>query len=240
MQDSYGPKGAKSGRTTIAVGAIYSSALGRPLLVCGQTKVASDPSAFPSTSGQICSATHLNPVQDSFTGYAAPGGIEFTWGDNKVQADLKVNGLGITEKEGGLIEKVDVLAEIPYVIRKTLAAVTGTKPYIYQVCLLSGVFGQIVRHIRLLDGPDAWLTGDGPDAWLTGDGPDAWLTGSISTKRRSTSRSKEKRHRSKAGSSTRRLSSRLEQSSSDVLIDEGIMPYRGLSPRAPRSLQYSR
>jgi hypothetical protein len=32
-----------------------------------------------------------------------------------------------------LIEKVDVLAEIPYVIRKGLAAVTGTKPYIYQV-----------------------------------------------------------------------------------------------------------
>lgn len=31
------------------------------------------------------------------------------------------------------MEKVDVLAEIPYVIRKGLAAVTGTKPYIYQV-----------------------------------------------------------------------------------------------------------
>jgi len=37
--------------------------------------------------------------------------------------------------EGGLMEKVDVLAEIPYVIRKGLAAVTGTKPYIYQVRL---------------------------------------------------------------------------------------------------------
>ena len=32
-----------------------------------------------------------------------------------------------------MIEKVDVLAEIPYVVRKALSAVTGTKPYIYQV-----------------------------------------------------------------------------------------------------------
>lgn len=31
------------------------------------------------------------------------------------------------------MEKVDVLAEIPFLIRKGLAAVTGTKPYIYQV-----------------------------------------------------------------------------------------------------------
>lgn len=35
--------------------------------------------------------------------------------------------------EGGLIEKVDVLAEIPYVIKKGLTAMTGTNAYIYQV-----------------------------------------------------------------------------------------------------------
>lgn len=45
--------------------------------------------------------------------------------------------LGKTVGEGGLIEKVDVLAEIPYVVRKALSAVTGTKPYIYQVCVAS-------------------------------------------------------------------------------------------------------
>lgn len=42
---------------------------------------------------------------------------------------------GITTGENGLIEKVDVLAEIPFLIRKGLAAVTGTKPIIYQVSL---------------------------------------------------------------------------------------------------------
>jgi hypothetical protein len=33
----------------------------------------------------------------------------------------------------GLIEKVDVLAEIPYVIKSVVNYVAGTKPYIYQV-----------------------------------------------------------------------------------------------------------
>ena len=32
----------------------------------------------------------------------------------------------------GFIEKVDVLAEIPYVIRKGYAAISGTKPFIFQ------------------------------------------------------------------------------------------------------------
>lgn len=137
--DSYGPKGAKSGRTVVSVGAVYSSALGQPLIAVGQTSVPTDPSAFPSKSGEVCSATQLNPIKDSFTGYSAPGGIEFAWagkqtegGKGQVEAKVHVDKLGITDGEGGLIEKVDVLAEIPYVIRKTLAAVTGTKPYIYQ------------------------------------------------------------------------------------------------------------
>lgn len=141
QQDSYGPKGAKSGRTVVSVGAVYSSALGQPLIAVGQTSVPTDPSAFPSKSGEVCSATQLNPIKDSFTGYSAPGGIEFAWagkqtegGKGQVEAKVHVDKLGITDGEGGLIEKVDVLAEIPYVIRKTLAAVTGTKPYIYQVC----------------------------------------------------------------------------------------------------------
>jgi hypothetical protein len=78
-------------------------------------------------------------VHDSETGYDAPSGIEFKWsgdrrdGEGRLTATLTVDKLGATQGEGGLIEKVDVLQEIPYVIRKALAAVTGTKPYIYQV-----------------------------------------------------------------------------------------------------------
>jgi hypothetical protein len=70
-----------------------------------------------------------------------PTSIEFEWKgprvDGKGQAGAKVNvgKLGVQVFDGGLIEKVDVLAEIPFVIKKALAAVTGTKPYVYQVGL---------------------------------------------------------------------------------------------------------
>ena len=90
-------------------------------------------------SSEVSSAKHLSSAKDSDTGYSAPTAIEFNWegqhrGEKgKVSAKVKVDKLGTTVAEGGLIEKVDVLAEIPYVIRKGLAAVTGTKPYIYQV-----------------------------------------------------------------------------------------------------------
>ena len=83
-------------------------------------------------SGDVSSAVQTRNVTDKDTGYAAPGHIKFEWkgkgGEATVEADQ-----GIVTGENGLIEKVDVLAEIPYVVRKALAAVTGTKPYIYQV-----------------------------------------------------------------------------------------------------------
>ena len=130
VQDAYGPQGAKSGRTKVNIGAIYTSTTSNPLLVTGQT---SSPSGeFQNPSGDVSSATQTRNVKDKDTGYAAPGHIKFEWkgkgGEATVEADQ-----GIVTGENGLIEKVDVLAEIPYVVRKALAAVTGTKPYIYQV-----------------------------------------------------------------------------------------------------------
>jgi hypothetical protein len=67
--------------------------------------------------------------------------VSFEWegprvdGKGKAGAKVTIDTLGLNTGEGGLIEKVDVLAEIPYVIRKGLAAVTGTKPFLYQVIL---------------------------------------------------------------------------------------------------------
>ncbi|ORY32787.1 oxidative stress survival, Svf1-like protein [Naematelia encephala] len=137
--DGYGPKGAKSGRTKCSVGAVYSTALStNPIIVVGQTKHA-DPSAFPTTSTDVCSATHFGAAHDKDTGYMAPSAVEFQWegdrrdGQGRLSAKVRTEeGSGATVGKGGLMEKVDVLAEIPYVIRKGLAAVTGTKPYIYQ------------------------------------------------------------------------------------------------------------
>ena len=52
----------------------------------------------------------------------------------QVEAKLKVE-LGKpypSSETHGLVDKVDVLAEIPYMVRKLVNYVAGTKPYIYQ------------------------------------------------------------------------------------------------------------
>ncbi|WWD17189.1 hypothetical protein CI109_101627 [Kwoniella shandongensis] len=142
--DDYGPKGSKSGRTKVNIGAVYTSGQTPvPFLITGQTHAPSNSSAddnpaYPTVNQDISSATHLSPVRDKETSYAIPEGIEFKWegdrrdGKGRVSADVKLEKAGQVLNENGLIEKVDVLAEIPYVIRKGLAAVTGTKPFIYQ------------------------------------------------------------------------------------------------------------
>ena len=87
--------------------------------------------------------THLQPEHDPDTGYNKPNEIAFDWkgkslisdASGEVSAHLRVN-LGTVAKPRGLMEKVDVLAEIPYVLKMAVSYVAGTKPYIYQVCLI--------------------------------------------------------------------------------------------------------
>jgi len=96
---------------------------------------------------------HLDtePV-DSDTSYPAPGKIEWNWGksrcllpsmgdakNNTVEASILLDmspkepaAAGQPRKFSGLIEKVDVLAQIPYLVKKVISYVAGTKPYIYQ------------------------------------------------------------------------------------------------------------
>lgn len=90
---------------------------------------------------------HLDQTLDQDTGYQAPQAIEYHWqgplldastgkGDveEKVEASIKVD-LGKpypSSETHGLVDKVDVLAEIPYMVRKLVNYVAGTKPYIYQ------------------------------------------------------------------------------------------------------------
>jgi hypothetical protein len=70
----------------------------------------------PSTTSQ---ATHLSPVADAFTGYTPPSRVRFDWvGTDAQGGELKAwteNATGSGNVgEDGLIEKVDVLGEIPY------------------------------------------------------------------------------------------------------------------------------
>lgn len=95
-------------------------------------------------------AIHLNPIKDVETGYEAPGAIEYVWdgftlgeggkavgnGEKtkvKLLMDLLTSGPGEDYKSKGLIEKVDVLGHIPYLVKKFVNYAAGTKPYIYTV-----------------------------------------------------------------------------------------------------------
>jgi hypothetical protein len=97
-------------------------------------------------------AEHVDALVDVETGYAAPGAIKYLWegaklggegdtvkfsGEGKVKAELELKLL--TSKAGepyatrGLVEKVDVLGQIPYLVKKFVNYAAGTKPYIYTV-----------------------------------------------------------------------------------------------------------
>lgn len=94
--------------------------------------------AYPPVSQDVSSVTHSGSIKDKDTGYEAPGRIRFQWESDRVSGGDNVSAeasapQGITLGQGGLIEKVDLFAEFPYVTRKGLAAVIGIKPYIYQV-----------------------------------------------------------------------------------------------------------
>ena len=102
-------------------------------------------SSDPAASG----TSHDDAVLDADTGYKAPYTLNYRWrapaidgkkGDEPVVASIKHSIRQADAPQGerakyasvGLIEKVDVLAEMPALIKKIVHA-TGTQPYIYQV-----------------------------------------------------------------------------------------------------------
>jgi len=127
---AYGRYGAGSGGVTVSVGGVVIG--GKLVCVTGETIW---PDESPAVDAPVQSrAVHLEPVLDSETGYRQPSRIRFTWkgpvlggelGDVKAEIEVAVGSKG-------LVQKVDVLAEIPYAVKLVLNYVAGTKPYIYQ------------------------------------------------------------------------------------------------------------
>lgn len=130
----YGPVDAASSRRvpqTVTIASVVSK--GQLLSVTGATRSANGPR--PATYIE-----HEQLESDADTGYEVPQSISYAVDgvalvggatDGRVKASLHVE-LGKPSMTKGLIEKVDVLAEIPYMVRKLLNYVAGTKPYIYQ------------------------------------------------------------------------------------------------------------
>jgi len=136
--DAYGPKGAGSGGVTVNVGSVVVG--GKLASVTGEVLLPEEKKAGVRNDLSVQSrATHLDPAHDPDTGYDQPSKITFTWKgtscvtavEGDVSASLVVDVGGPAEPKG-LIEKVDVLGEIPYIVKAFVNYVARTKPYVYQ------------------------------------------------------------------------------------------------------------
>lgn len=138
--DAYGRKGAGSGGVVVNIGSLVVG--GKLVAVSGETRWPEEKDKEVAEGELTSRAQHLEPILDPETGYKQPQQIQFSWtapvvveernaGDDKISSTLLVD-VGSPDSPKGLLEKVDVLAEIPYVIKKFVNYMAGTKPYIYQ------------------------------------------------------------------------------------------------------------
>ena len=134
--DAYGPKGAGSGGVKVNFGSLVVG--GKLVCVAAETTL---PSEGDKPEGKFVSrAFHFDGTHDPDTSYAMPSRIQFVWGgpsvlpsvSGQISASLDID-TGKPDDSRGLVEKVDVLAEIPAVVKAVISYVAGTKPYIYQV-----------------------------------------------------------------------------------------------------------
>lgn len=155
--EAYGMKGAGSGGVSVSVGAVVVD--GHLATVVGETRLpgAAKLAAATAPGGVTCGVEHLEPVPDSETGYNVPSSIRYNWsgpaiaGGEKVSAELGVDFGKDAKNVKGLMEKVDVLAEIPSVLKMAVNYVAGTKPYIYQVRFCSrSLYPVLVLSVRFL------------------------------------------------------------------------------------------
>ncbi|TRM64782.1 oxidative stress survival, Svf1-like protein [Schizophyllum amplum] len=133
--DAYGKKGPGTGNVTVSVGSLVVG--GKLAAVTAETKWPGEEQA--ADAAVISRATHTKTEQDADTGYKGPTEVAFEWKGPSIipetpgtYAGKLVCDVGPVAKPHGLVDKVDVLAEIPYAVKMVVNYVAGTKPYIYQ------------------------------------------------------------------------------------------------------------
>lgn len=135
--DSHGRAGPGSGGVIVNLGSLVVNGV-----LAAVTAETEWPDEERAEAEVVSKATPLDLAYDPDTDYHTPSGILFQWAGPSllkgatgiVKGQIRAD-LGTVEEPKGLIEKVDVLAEIPYVIKMAVNYVAGTKPYIYQVWL---------------------------------------------------------------------------------------------------------
>lgn len=76
---------------------------------------------------------HLDPKNDDEVDWPVPQSIEFKFNGSKA-SNSEYNTVEVKGDLKTLIERVDVMAEIPQFIKNIATGVSGAKPYIYQFC----------------------------------------------------------------------------------------------------------
>lgn len=113
---------------------------GELIAVTAATRGFQAPDEEPS-KGSNSRVQLLDHTVDSETGYEVPQKIRYAWqgpllNQGKAQKELveaeTIVDVGKPGASKGLIEKVDVLGEIPYMVRKMVNYVARTKPFVYQ------------------------------------------------------------------------------------------------------------
>lgn len=86
-----------------------------------------------NTSGK---SAHTGTKQDEEVEWLEPTDVKFEWkGQTK---DGKAVEAVVEGPLGDRVDRIDVMAEVPGFVKNIVSAAAGTKPYIYQVRLLSG------------------------------------------------------------------------------------------------------
>lgn len=194
--DQHGKHGPGSGGVVVNVGSLVVE---NKLVSITAETIWSKEDPRPKEAVVQSKITHLQPEHDPDTGYNKPNEIVFEWKGASLNADApgditahKTVSLGTVAKPKGLMEKVDILAEIPYVVKMAISYVAGTKPYMYQVRLLSiflfsqdclMILGSAVDQPH--DAEDHWSRGDRTWAFEGTGGPrDAVQRGHVHFQRR--------------------------------------------------------
>ncbi|KAL8907360.1 MAG: hypothetical protein Q9207_001478 [Kuettlingeria erythrocarpa] len=81
-------------------------------------------------AGATNSAEHTQIISDPENNWPEPSSVKFSW-KGKTQAGEDVHG-ELGSELGRRLDRVDVLAQVPAIVKTLVGGVVGTKPYIYQ------------------------------------------------------------------------------------------------------------
>ena len=83
-------------------------------------------------AGASGTAEHTRVQNDEHNDWPEPEAAKFDW--HGKTSDGKDGSATIEGDYGTRLDRVDVLAEVPGLIKTLVGGVVGTKPYVYQVC----------------------------------------------------------------------------------------------------------